>query len=111
MPEPRTARQIAKALIADVTEDIEIGEFMDAEHDTLGDEAADTLRDEVDDLIRSAVVTVTFPGDPEATIQAQLLRDFADLIDRGPDVPLRPSIYSALARETADRLDGQADHG
>ena len=38
-------------------------------------------------------------------------RDFADLIDRGPAIPLPPSIYSALARERADDLDAEADHG
>lgn len=30
------------------------------------------------------------------------LRDFADLIDRGPSFPMPPSIFSAMARERAD---------
>ena len=36
---------------------------------------------------------------------AQALREAADLVDRGPDIPLPPSIYSALLRERADDLD------
>lgn len=36
---------------------------------------------------------------------AVALRDAADLIDRGPDVPLPPSVYSALLRERAADLD------
>ncbi|MET9303212.1 hypothetical protein ABZX66_28215 [Micromonospora aurantiaca] len=39
------------------------------------------------------------------TYGAALLRDFADLIDRGPTFPLPPSIFSAMARERADDLD------
>lgn len=38
------------------------------------------------------------------TYGAALLRDFADLIDRGPTFPLSPSIFSAMARERADDL-------
>ena len=85
------------------------------EFDALGEEAHEALCREVDALISLATVTVTFPGDQDATVQAQLLRAFADQIDQGPDVPLPPSIYSAMARETADNLDAQpvseADHG
>jgi hypothetical protein len=35
-------------------------------------------------------------------IAAQVLRDAADLVDRGPTFPLPPSIISALLRERAD---------
>ncbi|MEU4640842.1 hypothetical protein [Micromonospora sp. NPDC023814] len=35
---------------------------------------------------------------------AALLRDVAALIDRGPAIPLPPSIFSALVRERADDL-------
>jgi len=35
-------------------------------------------------------------------IAAQVLRDAADLVDRGPTFPLSPSIISALLRERAD---------
>lgn len=36
---------------------------------------------------------------------ARILRDFADVIDRGPAVPLPPSVYSALAREHAEQIE------
>ena len=36
---------------------------------------------------------------------ATLLREVAALIDRGPAIPLPPSIFSALVRERADELD------
>lgn len=39
----------------------------------------------------------------EALVEA--FREFADLIDRGPAIPLRPSIFSALAREKADAIE------
>ncbi|MEU0081385.1 hypothetical protein ABZY58_26085 [Micromonospora tulbaghiae] len=48
------------------------------------------------------------------TYGAALLRDFADLIDRGPTFPLPPSVLSAMARERADDLDPperEAEHG
>lgn len=32
---------------------------------------------------------------------AKAFNDFADMVDRGPQIPLQPSIYSALARERA----------
>lgn len=41
-------------------------------------------------------------------IKAATLREFADLIDRGPAVPLRPSVYSALAREQAEDAEREA---
>jgi hypothetical protein len=37
---------------------------------------------------------------------AVALRDAADLVDRGPDIPLPPSVYSALLRERADDFEG-----
>lgn len=38
------------------------------------------------------------------TYGVALLHDLADLIDRGPDIPLRPGIFSALVRERANDL-------
>lgn len=35
-------------------------------------------------------------------IAAQVLRDAADLVDRGPTFPLPPSVISALLRERAE---------
>ncbi len=42
-------------------------------------------------------------------IAAQVLRDAADLVDRGPTFPMPPSIISALLRERADDLAKGAD--
>lgn len=114
MADPRTARHLADRAIRSAVEDIEYGDVGDLAEDLfdeLGEAAYDALTRKAHDLTRVAVVTVAFPGDPAAIIQAQLLRAFADKIDQGPDVPLPPSIFSALARETADDLDAQADHG
>ncbi|TDP97659.1 hypothetical protein [Labedaea rhizosphaerae] len=36
---------------------------------------------------------------------AATLREFAELIDRGPMIPLRPSIFSTMAREQADDIE------
>jgi hypothetical protein len=41
-------------------------------------------------------------AEPGAWVAAAL-RDAADLIDRGPDIPLPPSVYSALLREHAEK--------
>lgn len=45
----------------------------------------------------------------DAAVAARTLRDFADLVDRGPDVPLKPSIFSTLAREKADDFESGED--
>jgi hypothetical protein len=45
---------------------------------------------------------VTTVAEALAAERARALRDFADLIDRGPTFPLPPSIFSAMARERAD---------
>jgi len=57
----------------------------------------------------SATVSVYWAdGEPAADSGpsgAQALRDFADLIDRGPTFPLPPSIFSEMARERAADLE------
>lgn len=47
----------------------------------------------------------------EQTATVAALRSMADQIDRGPDVPLRPSLYAALVRERADDIRRQAAAG
>lgn len=42
-------------------------------------------------------------------LKAAALREFADLIDRGPAVPLPPSVYSTLAREKAEDAEQEAE--
>lgn len=80
-----------------------------------------TLRDQLTETIHRA--RMHRPGDPCAggpferdaeiadavlpiirTATVAALRDMADLIDRGPAIPLPPSVISALVRERADDL-------
>lgn len=109
-------KELACRIILSHAKDVEflsIGEMTwdDAEKAGLADAEFDELKEQIDDLIRNATVTVTFPGDPGTTTAAQLIRAFADEIDRGADIPLRPSVYSALARERADALQIGSDPG
>ena len=46
------------------------------------------------------------PRRTEAQVKAEALREAADQIDRGPALPLPPSVFSALVRERADRIGG-----
>jgi hypothetical protein len=106
------ARDIARKYITDQAKEADYGDIGDvliSEASKLPQAEFDKLRDDVDDLIGKATVLVIFPGDEYANAVALLLRDFADMIDRGPDVPLPPSVYSALVRERADNLAGQAE--
>lgn len=45
----------------------------------------------------------------ELEVKAAALREFADLVDRGPAVPLSPGIYSSLAREKAEDAESEAE--
>lgn len=44
------------------------------------------------------------PGPSLATFGAKLLHDMADFVDRYPDTPVPPRVYSALLREKAAEL-------
>ena len=108
-------REIARKLVLDRTENIEfssVGDhfWLDKAFDALPSDDQDALCRDIHDLMGQAVVTVTLPGDEDATTVAQILRQFADRIDAGPDMPLPPSIYSTLLREYAADLsqDGAA---
>lgn len=45
------------------------------------------------------------------TTAGEALRELANLIDRGPAIPLPPSVFSALVRERADDLDSEGTSG
>lgn len=60
------------------------------------DSAAEKLREALD-AIRDRL-------DAGTALTAVVLRDMADSIDRGPAIPLPPSVYSALIRERADDI-------
>ena len=73
-----------------------IGEALDADPADLDDDEAAELGADAYDL----------------DIAAAALRQFADLIDRGPaapSTPLPPSVYSQLARENADAAAAKAE--
>jgi hypothetical protein len=75
-------------------------------HD-IGDHCAGL--DDAHDHLEAALVRYAAALDSETgVIQATTLRAFADHIDAlcsRPDIPLRPSIFSALARERADEIE------
>lgn len=59
-----------------------------------------SLADHFDPTQRSHLIAAI--GAVAPLIATQVLRDAADLVDRGPAIPLPPSIISTLLREKAD---------
>lgn len=109
-------KEAARRIILSQVEDTEYMSVLEMTEDE-ADEAGLTYEQHeeigrtIHDLIGDATVLAIFPGDEYANAVALLLRDFADMIDRGPDVPLPPSIYSALAREAADTYTAKQVEG
>lgn len=54
--------------------------------------------------LRKALDAIRDRLDGVPALAAAYLRDMADRIDRGPAIPLPPSVYSALVRERADDI-------
>jgi hypothetical protein len=61
----------------------------------------------------AAAIRQAFGREPigEREAAATALMEFADLIDRGPNFPLRPSLFSGMARERAADIRAGVDRG
>ena len=102
------ALDIASDAIDDAIQDrMGLGEALDDNGSLVGltDTEAVAVIDRLADDLRSICAQLKTSW----IVGASTLRDMADRIDRGPDVPLPPSVYSALVRERADELEGGAD--
>lgn len=100
---------VKRTCLGPLIEQLQEGDW-DTEHESLERYASDPV---IVGLFAERGITLDEDEGTEISmtthlIKAATLREFADQIDKGPDVPLRPGVYSALAREKAQDAEQQA---